>query len=123
MAFKKGEGGRKQGSKNKKKTDAEKLEKLLKDYTPESIAKAFKKAKKSVGKGKTIIEHLTEKSYSNPTLALALLRKITADKRIKEEAVVPTEGDWANRSPREIVEDMDNLTSSENPENSTEKEK
>lgn len=115
MARGKKSGGRRKGTPNKK-SSMDDLEKLLKPFTPAEIAKAFKKAKKSVGNGKTIIEHLAEKSFTDNSLALALLKKLTPDKRAKEEAVIPPGTEWADRTPRDVVEEMDNLTVGENPE-------
>lgn len=117
MALGKKTGGRQAGAKNVQGSYKADLDKLLKDYTPEAIAKGFKKARKKHGKV-AIIDHLCDKAYNDTTLALALLKKLTADKKSGEE-IRRTEGEWANKTPSDICEEMDNLTTGENPDNLT----
>ena len=114
MALGKKTGGRQKGSKNKKKSVADKIEKLLQGYSPEAIAVAFEKARKRNNKVPKrllpIIDHLCGKAYTDTTLALALLKKITADKRTKEETTIPKGTEWADSTPDQVVKKMDDLT-------------
>ena len=102
MAFQKGRkktGGVKKGFTNK--------------FTPAAIQRMFNKVKKD-HEGVSILEHLCNQAYVDNTLAMNLLKKLLADKH-PGEVERRTEGEWADRTPREIVEEMDQLTLGEKP--------
>ena len=114
MALGKKTGGRQKGSKNKKKSITDEIENLLQGYSAEAIVIAFEKARKRNNavpkKLLPIIDHLCGKAYKDTTLALALLKKITADKQTKALLELPKDTKWAKSTPDEIVRKMDKLT-------------
>lgn len=92
---------RTKGAKNKPK-------KSNNPFTADELIKAFKRAKKKHDK-KAILDVLVDKAYDDPTLALALLKKIWADKRSKED-FINEEVEGVEQTPSEAAEEMDRLT-------------
>ena len=103
-------GGRKKGTPNRVTA----TKNILYQYTPKEVAAAFERARRRNGRKPKkllpIIDHLCDLAYKDTTTAFALIKKIQADKRTKEERVAPTDTEWATETPSSICNSMDDLT-------------
>lgn len=65
---------------------------------------------KSEHDGQSIIEYFIGVARQDNTVLIALMRKILPDLRQIEATIEHSDNEWADRTPRDIVNDMDNLT-------------